>query len=98
MVQAIWQPKWVDTDFFCGMAAVQCKILSAEYVNNDKGKKELNIQVIGNSLQRKMSIYGDNCKVLIDAYGDDTDKWINKRITITQKQVNGKTHKVITIV
>lgn len=98
MVLTTWTPNFIDTSFFETGIKQKCKIAAAYVVESDnKGKKELQIEIVNDQQHKKMSIWGPNHKALIDAFGQETDHWIGKLIQIEMKNIAGKTHKVISV-
>lgn len=85
--------KWIaDADF--QQANPQHFVIMA--ITQDEG--DIIMQMSGACGFRQISLWGENQNKLIDAFGGNTDKWIGKKLSISQNQtLNGKKVKLIEI-
>ena len=98
MVKTTWTPNYIDNDFFESAPKQKCKIAAAYPVTSEKtGKTELQIEVVNDKQHKKMSIWGENHRFLIQTYGDETDNWIGKTINIEQRKKGDGYFKVLSI-
>jgi hypothetical protein len=95
MTQVTWQPQWIDNAFFLDKDAINCKLLSAVVEQRTNGKQDIVIHLVSETAEARMSVWGMNLKRMIDAFGQNTDKWAGNQVKVQRTLVNGKTHKMI---
>lgn len=98
MVKVQKAERWLSQADFSinNPAKFKIKAVIVDAKEGDRYDYTLNLE---NTLEqrRNLSIWGDNLNKMIDRFGDDTDNWINKEISIqlVEDVATGKNHRVI---
>lgn len=95
MTQVTFRPQWMDMAFFNDNEAITAKVVNAEVEEKSGNKRDIIIELTSGDGHCRFSVWGINLKFMITQFGDNTDKWIGKTVTITRKTINGKLYKVL---
>jgi len=82
--------KWIADNFFIKANPLEAVIVTYRIGKNNYGRDESIVGFDNGTHIREMSVFGDNVERLILAFGDDSDKWIGKKVRLSQTVENGK--------
>jgi len=89
MAQVTWSPPWIADSFFATNNPQICTIRTVRIEQDSKGRNETVLELVSESFHVQMSVFGQNLKRLIDAFGDETDDWHGKTVHV-ESYVEGK--------
>jgi len=97
-MKLVQETSWIgDLDFKAANPQI-ARVTGFSISSDDKGRsqKELSMQM-QTGKARKMGIYTDSLNELIKAFGEETDLWIGKQVSILLvKTTDGKNKRILT--
>lgn len=95
-MKADLEMRWLPKEFFNSRNPITCVI--REVVLTPNGKfTDKNLYLELDQTLYKFTVWGENWNKLIKAYGDETDAWKQKSISIMKQEIlNGGVQYVIT--